>query len=154
MEIPQSFYYIAASALLVLTAAGWLLAWWRQGDDASRLEPIMDATAEISPPFEENSVSVAAPAPPAMAAAAAEAQAMAAAPTANRAIEQGYRGFKIRLKEKQPGLWVALIADSASRSRKSGAEDRKFLVTPEYYQFPAALAEARTMIDRRLSAQR
>lgn len=157
LDISQSLYPILAGVLLVLAAAAWMFV-RRNGGGASRIEPIMDtaATERRLAIVEQGSASVDA-ALPAIPDGVAEPKVEAPAPsitaTSDRAIEQGYRGFRIRLREKQPGLWVALIADGAPRARKKGADDRKILATSEFYQFPAALAEAKTMIDRRLAAR-
>jgi hypothetical protein len=69
-----------------------------------------------------------------------------------------YKGFKICLNEKRPGLWIAAVSrpgisnqgrNQGARKKEDPAADSELWITPEFYQLSAALADARAAIDRR-----
>ena len=156
MDVPQSFYAILVGAVLVVMAATWAVVRLRKRGDDSRIEPSTEIRAsgdDASPKAEALTAPAAIlpPVPDGLTGVMPESPSAEASGSPERAIEQGYKGFKIRLSEKQPGLWVASIADGEPRARKKPAEERKASLTHEYYQFPAALAEAKLLIDRRLA---
>ena len=158
MDVSQYLYAALIGAVVVASAAVWLVLRLRNRGGPLRIEPGMGTQPQDEGQV-SNTVILTGP--------GEDASPMADDPTGaktellpeianqvpERPIEQGYKGFKIQLREKQPGLWVAFIADSTSRNRKKQAEDRRASVTHEYYQFPAALAEAKVLIDRRLAAR-
>jgi hypothetical protein len=59
------------------------------------------------------------------------------------AIACEYKGFKIALAERQPGLWIGIV--TADGKKKKRPEP---WTTREFYQRPAALAEAKALVDR------
>ena len=149
MDIAQENYVIllviAAVAAIVM---GLVFLRFRQRNAAPRIEP-GQGVAVIAPNLAVKAASpaaAAAPGSPPMPAPTVTIEPQPSDTVSSHGLERGYRGFKISLREKQPGLWVASISDTA-RSRKK-AEGRKLPTTHEYYQMPAALAEAKIMIDR------
>ena len=159
MDISQSLYAIIAGVILVLAVAIWGAVRLRNRGASARIEPGMgtkSAGEDLVSRTLGPSIADAVP-PPALDVVTETKPETPPEPVSkppDGAIEQGYKGFKIHLREKQPGLWVASIADSTPRTRKRSAEERKGSVTHEYYQLPAALAEAKIMIDRRLAMRR
>ncbi len=71
------------------------------------------------------------------------------APSTSSTVEQEYRGFKIRLNEKKPGLWIAIIMCPDGGKKKPQRKTAETWVTQEFYQVPAALADAKALIDER-----
>ena len=65
-----------------------------------------------------------------------------AGPVSAAIAERDYKGFRISVREKLPGLWIAAV--SGPRGRKRPVAD---ISTREFYQMPAALAEAKAIID-------
>jgi hypothetical protein len=156
LDVSQYLYAAVIGAILVVAAAVWLVLRLRSRGGLLRIEPGMGTqpqdegqasnTVMSNGPDEDASpmgddLTGAVTAPPSE----------IANKVPERPIEQGYKGFKIQLREKQPGLWVASIADSTSRNRKRQSD--RGSITHEYYQMPAALAEAKVLIDRRLAAR-
>ena len=155
IHVPQYLYVILVVVMLVVAAAVWMLA--RNSDGSMRIEPGEGGEPVRNHSASRASVSVPSPSvtpPAALAETKTETLSESTTNPPDRGLEQGYKGYKIQLQEKQPGLWIASIADISPRSRKRQAEDRKPSITHEYYQLPAALAEAKVMIDRRLAARR
>jgi hypothetical protein len=74
-----------------------------------------------------------------------DAQALVAHPAAGA---RDYKGFKICLNEKRPGLWIAAVKRPGTRKKKGPVKDSELWITPEFYQLSAALADARAAIDR------
>ncbi len=74
-----------------------------------------------------------------------DAEALAAQPAAGA---RDYKGFKICLNEKRPGLWIAAVKRPGPRKKKGPVKDSELWITPEYYQLSAALTDAMTAIDR------
>lgn len=157
MDVSQYLYPAIVVAILVAVAVIWLVMRLRNRGGAMRIEPGMGTQAP-----EESIVSrtelmagsdnnAAPPMADMVMDTMMEPPAQPASKIPERPIEQGYKGFMIQLREKEPGLWVASIADSTSRSRKRPSE--RASITHEYYQMPAALAEAKVLIDRRLAAR-
>ena len=66
----------------------------------------------------------------------------ATGPLSAAIAERDYKGFRISVREKQPGLWIAAV--TGLHGRKRAATD---ISTREFYQMPAALAEAKAIID-------
>ena len=64
------------------------------------------------------------------------------------AAEQEYRGFKICLNERKPGLWIAIIMRPDGRKKKLQQKTVETWITQEFYQVPAALADAKAFIDK------
>ena len=62
------------------------------------------------------------------------------------AIACEYKGFKIGLAEKQPGLWIGIVMRQDGKRKKRAAQEP--WTTREFYQMPAALAEAKALVDR------
>jgi hypothetical protein len=160
LDVSQYSYAAFVGAVLVAIAAVWLVLRLRNRGGPPRIEPGMGTKAQDeSPVFKTEMASdpdddeTPAPVSDVLMDAKTELSPEFANKVPDRPAEQGYKGFKIQLREKQPGLWVALIADSTPRNRKRQAEDRRASVTREYYQLPAALAEAKVLIDRRLAAR-
>lgn len=156
MDVSQYLYAVLVGVVLFAVGVIWIVARARSRVGSLRIEPgitsdspvprtDMPAKKDVAASPESVPVSVFEnPAEPLV-----EMPAEAMSKTPERPLEQGYKGFKIQLRETQPGLWVASIADA--RNRKKAAEAA---LTREYYQLPAALAEAKVIIDRRLSARR
>ena len=63
------------------------------------------------------------------------------------AIACDYKGFKIGLAEKQPGLWIGIVM--RQDGKKKTRQRPEPWTTGEFYQMPAALAEAKALVDRR-----
>jgi hypothetical protein len=61
------------------------------------------------------------------------------------AVACEYKGFKIGLAEKQPGLWIGIVTADGKKKKRLGQEP---WTTREFYQRPAALAEAKALVDR------
>jgi hypothetical protein len=137
---------IAAVAAIVM---GLVFLRFRRRNVSPRIEPGQDVAtaAQTLPAKPELPAAAMVPDAPPMPAPIVTIEPQPSDTVSNHGLERGYRGFKISLREKQPGLWVASISDTA-RSRKKPAEGRKLPTTHEYYQMPAALAEAKIMIDR------
>lgn len=153
MDVSQYLYAAFIGVVVVAIGVVWLIARARNRNGVSRIEPGMGARDESPVTRTETPVRPAvAPVPASNISTAirTETPPEAGGKDSSGAIEQGYKGYRIRLHEKEPGLWIASIADA--RARKKQAEDRSS--TGEYYQMPAALAEAKVMIDRRLAGQR
>jgi len=157
LDVPQYLYAILVGVVLVAVLAAWIVVRVRNRVGSLRIEPGM-GTASSGTLDETPIARPQAPASPTMRPVAdivtAPQPDMPSTPLEklpNGVIEQGYKGFRISLREKQPGLWVASIFDSA-RNRRRSAEDRKMPVTREHYHMPGALAEAKGMIDHRLAA--
>lgn len=62
------------------------------------------------------------------------------------AIACEYKGFKIGLAEKQPGLWIGIVMRQDGKKKKRASQEP--WTTREFYQMPAALAEAKALVDR------
>ena len=157
MDVSQYLYAVLVGVVLFAVGVIWIVARARSRIGSLRIEPGVTSNERSVPraempakkdtPASPEIVPVPAfedPAEPLM-----EMPSEAVSKNSERPLEQGYKGFKIQLRETQPGLWVASIADA--RNRKKAAEAA---LTREYYQLPAALAEAKVIIDRRLSARR
>ena len=148
MDISQENYIvlliIAAVAAIVM---GLIYLRFRHRNAAPRIEPGQRTIAAVQNPVAKPELPTVAAAPDPAPAPALTIESEPSDRVSDHGLERGYRGFKISLREKQPGLWIASISDTA-RTRKKSAEGRKLSTTHEYYQLPAALAEAKIMIDR------
>ncbi len=155
MDASQYLYAILVGVVLFAVGVIWIVARARGRVGSLRIEPGMPAEQGAgpraeAPPKKDLSVAPDITSPIAEGSGEAEAVAPVEMPSRSpeRALEQGYKGFKIQLRETQPGLWVASIADARNRKKAEAS------LTHEYYQLPAALAEAKVLIDRRLAARR
>lgn len=156
MDVSQYLYVILIGVVLFAVGVIWIVARARARAGILRIEPGIAQNENPVPRTEmppkrdlAAGPEAAAPALEGTAGAIVEMPAESVSKTPERPLEQGYKGFKIQLREKQPGLWVASIADARNRKKAADAS-----LTHEYYQMPAALAEAKVLIDRRLSARR
>ena len=70
------------------------------------------------------------------------------APSPSSTAEQEYKGFRIRLNEKKPGLWIAIVMRPDGRKKKPQQKTAETWITQEFYQVPAALADAKAFIDK------
>ncbi|HXS07296.1 MAG TPA: hypothetical protein VN723_10935 [Rhizomicrobium sp.] len=149
MDIAQENYVILlAIAAVAAIVMGLVFLRYRHRNAAPRIEPGQGTVAAQNPAVKSQlPTAAAAPDLTPMPAPIVTIEPQPSDTVSNHGLERGYRGFKISLREKQPGLWVASISDT-TRSRKKSLEGRKLPTTHEYYQMPAALAEAKIMIDR------
>lgn len=155
MDVSQYLYAILVGVVLLAVGVIWIALRMRGRAGALRIEPGIAPTESPVPGAEmparkdlpADPEAVLAPVLEDSVGTVVEMAAVSEIP--ERPLEQGYKGFKIQLREKQPGLWVASIADARNRKKAADAS-----LTHEYYQMPAALAEAKVIIDRRLSARR
>jgi hypothetical protein len=157
LDVSQYLYAVLVGVVLFAVGVIWIVARVRGRAGSLRIEPGIaqdqSPVTRVEVPVKKNPP-VGPEAAPALglqdsAGTVVEMPAEAVGKNPERPLEQGYKGFKIQLREKQPGLWVASIADARNRKKAADAS-----LTHEYYQMPAALAEAKVIIDRRLSARR
>jgi hypothetical protein len=156
LDVSQYLYAVLVGVVLFAVGVVWIVARVRGRVGTLRIEPIAqnespvprtEVTAKKDFPGGPEAVPVSVLEDAAGTIVEMPAESVSMIP--ERPLEQGYKGFKIQLCEKQPGLWVASIADARNRKKAADAS-----LTHEYYQMPAALAEAKGIIDRRLSARR
>ena len=159
---PETYFGLGAAILTALAALAW--ASRRKRAPADRIEPAAaqpeDFLLEIGddalePPEREDPAMMdgrlEAPAdpdyPPVALADAAAAEPDLGRLVSGAAIACDYKGFKIGLAEKQPGLWIGIVM------RQDGKKKTRLRPEPwttgEFYQMPAALAEAKALVDRR-----
>ena len=156
MDVSQYLYAAVVGVIVVVVGVVWLVARARNRIGVSRIEPGMGSGIRNETPVAPAATPGKSVVPPVPAPNIStdnnrpEMPPETASKVPEGTLEQGYKGYRIRLREKEPGLWIASIADA--RARKKQAEDRSS--TGEYYQMPAALAEAKVMIDRRLEGRR
>lgn len=158
MDISQYLYIVILIAGLATMTAAWIIA--RRRHPGARIEPAMGPAenfeedvsgTEMGQSFDD------VPSPdPDTSAPARKTLSLTTDKGPDRMFERDYKGFKIRVREKRPGIWVASVTDQVPGNRKKPAEARKIAITDEYYQEPAAIAEAEVMIDRlsRVAARR
>jgi hypothetical protein len=166
LNFPLQIYFDVAAALL----AGLLILVWsirrRRRDRLAiyRIEPDATDLADGIPRSEkplggapgsrDDPLDYPRPVPADRKPSRSDAEALAA----HVASARDYKGFKICLNEKRPGLWIAAVSRSAAKIRgtksqdakmkKNPAADSQLWITPEFYQLSAALADARAAIDR------
>ncbi len=164
MNIPLKIYFDVAAAIL----AGLLILVWairrRRQDRLAiyRVEPGTVDAADGNPRSGKTANILNAPAfgdvspdyPRAASMERKPSHSGAEAPGAQAAVDaRDYKGFKICLSEKRPGLWIAAVSrqggrNQGARKRKGAVKDSELWVTPEFYQLSTALATARAAIDR------
>ena len=152
MDSSQILYLAATAGLMVVLTIGWrmaraqrlrLMATERvEPGTTPDLEKVESAytedaeaavfRAELEPPLEASPVTTGNGEPK-----------HTAAPSA-AITERDYKGFRISVREKQPGLWIAAVTGPRGRKRPDRTAD---ISTREFYQMPAALAEAKAIID-------
>lgn len=64
--------------------------------------------------------------------------------------EQEYKGFKIYLSEKQPGIWIAIVKRPSDRKKTGRVKNAETWTSREFYQMQAALTEAKAVVDHRV----
>src|SRR5690348_14011546 len=132
MDIAQENYVILlAIAAVAAIVMGLVFLRYRHRNAAPRIEPGQGVVAAAQNPAAKSQLPIAAAAAPDLSPMPAPIVTIEPQPSdtvSNHGLERGYRGFKISLREKQPGLWVASISDT-TRSRKKSIEGRKLPTT-------------------------